>query len=813
MVRAVILKGRQQGVSTYVTGRYFWKTVTNHGKQTYILTHEQSATDNLFGMTNRYLEHYPQSLRPKLGAANAKELVFSGLDSGYKIATAGNRGAGRSATAQYLLGCLAEGTQIIDGLTMSLKDVSKVHTNDLVITHCGNVAKISAEQSQLKECFDVAVNGVNGYPLIASGEHRFWTRTGWKELSEMKVGDEIGYPIRPIIHEIKLLPYAAEVMPRAHGGGCVEKVSKDINIDFNLGRVVGLYLAEGSIKWQAKYPEHPSSAIFTVHEKEVERTIEWLSSIPNLCKSITVNRRKTSKACNVIANGKSIGLFLNGLVGCKDKKHIPELWWKMGVDFVSGMIHGYMSGDGGHDGEYGRRISAVSIRPAISIGMREALASLGYGWATLNKKVAAVRNNRNEKEAMILRLTGSGAAKLLNELGKPCKNAYRVYKQKFVDISNGYAWVKVKHIIPVGVKKVYDFEVDHVDHSYCLLHGATHNSEVAYWSSAEEHLAGIMQTVPRMDDTEIIFESTANGIGNVFHSVWQQGEVGAGGWQSIFVPWFWQPEYVADNIPISAEDYEYGELYGLTTRQLQWRRLKISEMADEKLFCKEYPSTPSEAFSVSDDSVLINNDLVAKARKATATADGAKIIGVDPARFGDDRTVISIRQGRSAEILHTVQGKDTMQVVGLVVTFIKKYSPQAVFIDVGGLGAGVVDRLREMGYTMCKGVNFGEKSLWQDKYVNKRAEMWGQMNEWLKEPPVQLPDDDALQADLCSLRYDYDSHGRLKLETKDDAKKRGVRSPDLADSIALTFAFPVRLHEDRAFTLPAYKPRVKSMGI
>ena len=442
MVRAVILKGRQQGVSTYVTGRYFWKTVTNHGKQTYILTHEQSATDNLFGMTNRYLEHYPQSLRPKLGAANAKELVFSGLDSGYKIATAGNRGAGRSATAQYLLG-----------------------------------------------------------------------------------------------------------------------------------------------------------------------------------------------------------------------------------------------------------------------------------------------------------------------------------------------------------------------------------SEVAYWSSAEEHLAGIMQTVPRMQDTEIIFESTANGIGNVFHSVWQQGEVGAGGWQSIFVPWFWQPEYVADNIPISAEDYEYGELYGLTARQLQWRRLKISEMADEKLFCKEYPSTPSEAFSVSDDSVLINNDLVAKARKATATADGAKIIGVDPARFGDDRTVISIRQGRSAEILHTVQGKDTMQVVGLVVTFIKKYSPQAVFIDVGGLGAGVVDRLREMGYTMCRGVNFGEKSLWQDKYVNKRAEMWGQMNEWLKEPPVQLPDDDALQADLCSLRYDYDSHGRLKLESKDDAKKRGVRSPDLADSIALTFAFPVRLHEDRAFTLPAYKPRVKSMGI
>ena len=103
-VRAIILKGRQQGVSTYVEGRFYWKATHNFGLRAFILTHEDAATQNLFEMAQRYHEHCPDDLKPETGAANAKELTFSRLNSGYRIATAGGRPAGRSSTIQLFHG-------------------------------------------------------------------------------------------------------------------------------------------------------------------------------------------------------------------------------------------------------------------------------------------------------------------------------------------------------------------------------------------------------------------------------------------------------------------------------------------------------------------------------------------------------------------------------------------------------------------------------------------------------------------------------------------------------------------------------------
>lgn len=338
-----------------------------------------------------------------------------------------------------------------------------------------------------------------------------------------------------------------------------------------------------------------------------------------------------------------------------------------------------------------------------------------------------------------------------------------------------------------------------------------HASEVAYWPNAKGHMSGIVQTIPMEPGTEIIVESTANGIGNVFHDLWNSYS-----WQSIFVPWFWQREYRIDSIRgvrLSDEDRAYGEIYELDEQQIAWRRYKINEMGDDRLFMREYPSTPAEAFSVSDDQSLIDSGIVAAARKSKAQPHGAKILGVDPARFGDDRTAVVIRQGRCAEIVELIGKQDTMEVAGAVVKSMQKYSPQAVFVDMTGLGAGVVDRLRELGHAnIVHGIGFGAKPIDQQKYVNKRAEMWGLMAKWLNEPPVQIPDDDEMEIDLCGLHYSYDSLGRLKLERKEDAKKRGLKSPDVGDALALTFAMPVGESEIFPITQQIRKPAVSGMG-
>ncbi len=168
-----------------------------------------------------------------------------------------------------------------------------------------------------------------------------------------------------------------------------------------------------------------------------------------------------------------------------------------------------------------------------------------------------------------------------------------------------------------------------------------------------------------------------------------------------------------------------------------------------------------------------------RARRTEVDVYGPLVIGVDPARFGQDRTAIIRRQGRKLFGLERYVKKDTMEIVGIVHRIIINEKPDKVFIDIGGLGAGIVDRLHELGYKdLVVGVNSGSTPLDQQLYLNKRSEMWGEFKQWLENEPVQIPDNDELHADICSTRYKYDSLTRLVMEPKADMKKRGIRSSD-----------------------------------
>lgn len=209
-----------------------------------------------------------------------------------------------------------------------------------------------------------------------------------------------------------------------------------------------------------------------------------------------------------------------------------------------------------------------------------------------------------------------------------------------------------------------------------------------------------------------------------------------------------------------------------------------------------YGQFPSEG---DDQFIPVNvvDDAMKRPRYKDETAPIA--LGVDPARFGSDATVIAVRQGRDIIAIKRLRGADTMEVVGHVIDAIEEYKPALVVIDEGGLGAGVVDRLKEQRYKV-RGVNFGNKASKQLMYGNKRAEMWGAMRDWLKT--ASIPEDRFLKSDLIGPRTKPDSKGTIFLESKKDMKARGLSSPDAADAIAVTFAFPLGAREARVDKTP-----------
>jgi hypothetical protein len=191
-------------------------------------------------------------------------------------------------------------------------------------------------------------------------------------------------------------------------------------------------------------------------------------------------------------------------------------------------------------------------------------------------------------------------------------------------------------------------------------------------------------------------------------------------------------------------------------------------------------------------SQLISSDLVAAARKYKAVGCNglAKVMAVDVARFGDDKTVIALRQGRKADILAKLSGLDTVQVAERTIQLWEQHKPDAVVVDGDGLGAGVVDHLRSRNYIAFE-FHGGMTPRDPQMYFNRRAEVWGKMGDWLKAG-AQIPDDAELEVDLTGPQYGFSTKGQIQLEKKQDMKARGLASPDLGDALAMTFAIEVR---------------------
>lgn len=266
-----------------------------------------------------------------------------------------------------------------------------------------------------------------------------------------------------------------------------------------------------------------------------------------------------------------------------------------------------------------------------------------------------------------------------------------------------------------------------------------------------------------------VFIGTPKGQ-NFFYEIWQAAQKD-GEWYSCMVR--------ADESGLFDEGGEYGpERYEQLKAEMPEVKFRQEMLCD---------------FSASNENALITIDEVtAAADRAYSKEDiglAPVILGVDVARYGDDSCVITKRQGLAAFEPMVFRDIDNMTFAAYLMREIDRNNPDAVFVD-AGRGEGVIDRCRQMGYDVTE-VNFGSRAQNHEKYINKRVEMWDELHEWIKAGG-SLPQCPDLKSELVVPEYSFDAAGRMKLSSKDDIKEIMGKSPDMADSLALTFAYPVR---------------------
>jgi hypothetical protein len=363
-----------------------------------------------------------------------------------------------------------------------------------------------------------------------------------------------------------------------------------------------------------------------------------------------------------------------------------------------------------------------------------------------------------------------------------------------------------------------------------------HGSEVAWWTNASDHFSASVQAVDEVKGvwgvlwreprdplpfergigeiegwvkppSEIWLETTSAGPVGEFFKRYNDAMKKIGRYRAAFVPWTVQAEYVeAGDFVASQEPDEEGELpeeeyqrlYGLSDVQMLWRRSKIHELGGLGKFRQEYPIDVTEAFAAADiEGVFIKPAYVLRARKRPDNMpDAPLIIGVDPAGAGGDRFAIAFRRGDCIfKVIHRNKLEHD-EAVAWLSAIIDEWQPNRMCIDRGSMGQNIISSLRALNkvyFDIVKGIDFGGKS--KAKLANPdragpwnvRAEIYDKLLTFLVEGG-SIPDDDDLASDMSGPKIKYRANNDWLLESKTDMKARGLRSSDLSDACALTFA-------------------------
>ncbi len=308
-----------------------------------------------------------------------------------------------------------------------------------------------------------------------------------------------------------------------------------------------------------------------------------------------------------------------------------------------------------------------------------------------------------------------------------------------------------------------------------------------------EEIFEAIEGVLTSEHARLLLLGNPTSVGGTFYNAFRTP-----GWENISISAFDTPNFTAFGI---AEDDIINETWeSKITNSLPNPKLITPAWVADK-YRRWGPNSPAYQARVlgqfpseGEDTLIPLAWIEAAMARWEDTPEGEPIeIGVDVARFGSDKTVIATRRGQKVLPLNVYAKQDTMETVGCIIMVHRKIGASKTKVDVIGVGAGVVDRLKEQGHPVI-GINVAEAATDTEKFANLRSELWWNMRELLdpnqriNPEPIALPPDDELLADLSGVKYKIDSRGRIQVESKEDMKKRLGRSPDRADAVVLAFA-------------------------
>ena len=360
------------------------------------------------------------------------------------------------------------------------------------------------------------------------------------------------------------------------------------------------------------------------------------------------------------------------------------------------------------------------------------------------------------------------------------------YVSPYLKQSKAIAWARLKQMVapllPWGSVEINESE---------LYIRFLHNNAMVriYGADNPDAMRGV-----RLDG--VVVDEVAQVKPDVWDDILQPALADRQGWAWFIgtpsgINLFSQLFYLAANEPGWANArYTVYDTDALNPTEVERLRRVMNEMSFAREFLCDFTAA-------ADNQLLSMTDIETSANRKYRPEEmsyAPKILGVDPARFGNDRSVSMRRQGMSAYPPKVYRGLDNMELAARIAMEIDEWQPDAVFID-SGAGSGVIDRLRQLDYDVIE-VNFGSRAT-QAKYVNKRTEMWYEMADWVRNGGA-LPNDNNLKLELATPTYKFDAANRIVLESKDEIRKRmpDAGSPDIADALGLTFAFPVQKKND-----------------